>query len=72
MEWLKSLFTFKVGYRTIAMTILATVLKIVSVYITSNGIVLDPLFMDTLTYAYTAALGGAFIFLRKGIDNIGK
>lgn len=72
MEWLKNLVTFRIGSRTIAMTALAVILKLVLLALANNGIVLDPLIMDTLVYAYTAALGGAVIFLRKGIDNIGK
>ena len=72
MQWLKSLITFKVGSRTMIMTAVAALLKVVLTYIASHGIVLDPLILDTLMYTYTAALAGTAVFARKAIQNIGK
>lgn len=72
MQWLKSLVTFKVGSRTFAMTAIATALKLIMVYMANHGIVFDAYIMDGILYLYTAALGGALVFARKAIENIGK
>ena len=72
MQWLKSLVTFKVGSRTFVMTVIAAALKVALTYISSHGLVFDPMIIDTLTYIYTLALAGSIVFLRKAIEGIGK